>query len=167
MSYWYLTSPAPVQIEIKKLVVSPWLMRCSIKGSNWKSIGSECLKSCLSSPFLHTRSSAICSQVLLRWVGRYFEECIKLWLGEKVRNKPPKLPILSSHQRTFWEWIKLAAAQTDRPPGPHPTRQRCLTPSLASQLLQDSAIPPARGCCAPLGAWDGKERAVAGAPVPG
>lgn len=27
--------------------------------------------------------------------------------------------------------------------GRHPTRQRCLTPSLASQLLQDTAMPPA------------------------
>lgn len=30
----------------------------------------------------------------------------------------------------------------------HPTRQRCLTPSLASQLLQDTAMPPAPPRCA-------------------
>lgn len=41
-------------------------------------------------------------------------------------------------------------------PARHPTRQRCLTPSLSSQLLQDTAMPPR---CAELAARrPGKER---------
>lgn len=81
----------------------------------------------------------------------------------------PKLPLLSSHPCTLQEWIKLAARQTERQASlaRHPTRQRCLTPSLASQLLQDTAMPPAPGCCAPLGTWGWKGRVEAGTAVAG
>lgn len=60
-----------------------------------------------------------------------------------------KLPRPASHPRTLREWIKIAAQETQRGGSlaRHPTRQRCLTPSLASQLLQDTAMPPGLPRC--------------------
>lgn len=81
-----------------------------------------------------------------------------------VEDVPPRgqLPLPASRRaRSENESNSLPERQNAGELARHPTRQRCLTPSLASQLLQDTAMPPA----GPKRSGGGRGSAYSGRPA--
>lgn len=80
-------------------------------------------------------------------ISRYSQRKVLLVENVLIRGKTSTSSFPPAHAQRM---NQITALETKRRESlaRHPTRQRCLTPSLASQLLQDTAMPPAPPRCA-------------------